>query len=166
MVRRQLDELDSPVDERRAGADEQGVETLACKSREGRDYLIAVACVQHPDLQAHGAGRRFQVSQNQLGIRRIGRVDQRRHAGRRGHQFTQQFQSFRRQFAGEKVRSGEIPTRAREAGDKTELDRVGADVKDDGDRCGCSLGRACGSVAACGNNDCDLFLNQIFRQRR
>ena len=49
--------------------DEQPVGPLARDRREGRIDLAAGAGVVDLDLQAHGAGSRFHVSQRSLGIR-------------------------------------------------------------------------------------------------
>ena len=61
-------QLDTPGLEEGIAADEEGVGPLAHKSCEGRIDLAAGAGVEDLDLQPHGAGSRFHVSQRGLGI--------------------------------------------------------------------------------------------------
>ena len=141
MARRQLGQLDTPADEEGVAADEEGVGPLAHKSCEGRIDLAAGAGVEDLDLQPHGAGSRFHVSQRGLGSRSIGRIDEHGNTSGSGHQLTQELQPLCRQLAREKIDPCQVAARPGEAGDKTEPDRVFGDDEDDGDRRGCRLGR-------------------------
>ena len=64
-------------------------------------------------------------------ILRVGWIDQHGHASGRGHQFTQQFQPFRRQLPAEKIGPGQVTVRPGEAGDQTKPDRVVSDDEND-----------------------------------
>ena len=141
VARRQVDQLDTPAGEEGVGADEEGVGPLARKSCEGRIDLAAGAGVEDLDLQPHGAGSRFHVSQRGLGSRGIGRIDEHGHTSGSGHQLAQQLQPLCRQLGIEKIDPCQVAARPGEAGDKTKPDRVFADDEDDGDRRGCRLGR-------------------------
>ncbi len=79
VARRQSGQLDTPAGEEGVAADEERVGPLAHKSCEGRIDLAAGAGVEDLDLQPHGAGSRFHVSQRGLGIRSIGRIDEHGH---------------------------------------------------------------------------------------
>ena len=98
MAHRQKRQLETPAVEEGVGADEKGVGPLAHKSREGRIDLAAGAGVEDLDLQSHGAGSRFHVSQRDLGIPGIGRIDEHGHTSGCGHQLTQEFQPLCRQL--------------------------------------------------------------------
>ena len=98
-MRRQLDQLHTPGVEEGVAADEEGVGPLAHKSREGRIDLAAGAGIDDLDLQPHGAGSRFHVSQRGLGIRGIGRIDEHGHTSGCGHQLAQEFQPLCRQLS-------------------------------------------------------------------
>ena len=161
-----MDQLDTPAGEKGVGADEERVGPLAHKRCEGRIDLAAGAGVEDLDLQPHGAGSRFHVSQRGLGSRSIGWIDEHGHTSGCGHQLAQEFQPLCRQLATEKIDPGQVAARPGEAGDKTEPDRVFAGDEDDGDRRGCRLGRQRdGSTADRGDHG-DLPANQIGRQRR
>ena len=66
VARRQLDHLGAPAAEKGVGGNEKRVGPLAHKSCEGRIDLAAGAGVKGLDLQPHGAGSRFHVSQCDL----------------------------------------------------------------------------------------------------
>ena len=109
--RRQLDQLDTPAGEGRAGADEKGVGPLAHKSRECRIDLAAAAGVEDLDLQPHGAGGRLDVSQSWTSVSRIGRIDEHGHTSRSGHQLAQEFQPLCRQLDREKIDPCQVAAR-------------------------------------------------------
>jgi hypothetical protein len=71
----------------------------------------------------------------------FGRIDERGHTSRSGHQLAQEFQPLRRQLTDKKIDTCHVAARPGEAGDKTKPDRVFADQEDDRDRRGCRLGR-------------------------
>src|SRR5262245_20665830 len=54
-----------------------------------------------------------------------------------GHKLTQEFQPLACQLGAKKVDSGQVATGPRDAGDKTEPDRVFGNCEDNRDRCGC-----------------------------
>ena len=85
---------------RRAARDKRG---------EGRIDLAAGAGVNDLDLQPHGAGGRFHVSQRGLGSRSIGRIDEHGHTSGSGHQFAQEFQPLCRQLATKKLTPVRLP---------------------------------------------------------
>src|SRR5215813_2458612 len=89
---RQLRHLDTPRVEEGAGADDEGVGLLAPNNFEGGIDLAAGICVEHLDLQSHGASRRLHVSQRDLGQRSKGRVDQHGHTSCGGQQLAQEFE--------------------------------------------------------------------------
>ena len=63
MARRPIGQLQPPAIEKCVLADEQGVGSLASKSREGGVDLADRAGVEDLDLQSHGAARRFHLAQ-------------------------------------------------------------------------------------------------------
>ena len=140
MARREVDQLDAPADEEGVGADEERVGPLARKRCEGRIDLAAGAGVEDLDLQSHGARSRCHISQRGLGMAHC-RVDEHGNASGSGHQLAQEFQPLCRQLSSENIDACQVAARPGKAGDKTKLDRVFADVEDDGDRRGCRLGR-------------------------
>src|SRR5262249_54010634 len=78
---------------------------------------------------------------------RIGRIDQHGNSSGLRHQIVQQLQSFRLQLTRKKIDPRQISAWPGEAGDKTELDRVFADTKDDRDRRGCSFAHLSSVIA-------------------
>jgi hypothetical protein len=67
--------LDTSGGERRAGADEERIGTLARKSREGRIDLLAARGLEHQDLQPHGASGRLRVMHDGFAVCGIGWID-------------------------------------------------------------------------------------------
>src|SRR6266436_3016166 len=92
-----------------------GVGPLARESREGRVDLTTGAGVQDLDLQSHGAGSRFHVSQRGLRTRSIGRIDEHSHAGGSGHQLTQEFEPLCCQLGADKIDSCQVAAGSGEA---------------------------------------------------
>jgi hypothetical protein len=84
--------LDAPAAEKGVTAGEKCVRPLAHKRRESRIDLLAGADIEDLDLQPHGAGSRFHVSQCGFHIRSIGWIDEHGNASRCRHQLTQDFQ--------------------------------------------------------------------------
>ena len=123
MVPRQQRQLDTPGVEEGIAADEERVGSLAHKSREGRIDLAAGAGADDLDLQSHGAGRQFHVSQRRLENHCIW-IEERCNTRGRRHQFMQEFQLLRRQLIIEEIDSRQVAARPGEAGDKTKPDRV------------------------------------------
>jgi len=115
-------------------------------------------------LQPYRAGGRHYISQRALGGNRIGRIDEHRHAGRRGHQLTQELQPLARHLSTKKIDTCRVAPRPRKAGDKTELDWVFSGEEDDGNGLGRRLGRDC-SRAAGGDDHGDPSFQQVGRQR-
>jgi hypothetical protein len=62
-------------------------------------------------LHPHGAGSPFHVSQRDLGIRCIGRIDQRCNTSGRRHQLTKEFKLFRCQLEIEKIDTCQVAAR-------------------------------------------------------
>ena len=75
-----------------------------------------------------------------LGVR-IARVYEHADHGGVGLGFVQHLQPDRRRGGGKEAHARHIAARPGEAGDEAKLDRVTADGEDDGNRCGCRLGR-------------------------
>src|SRR5262249_27251274 len=75
VVRRKLNQLDTPSVEGRAGTDEESLVVLSVESRESAIDLGRIACFQNSDLQVQVARHRFHISER--GIRLgIGGIDQ------------------------------------------------------------------------------------------
>ena len=91
--------MDTPAGEEGVGADEESVGPLAHKVAKAASISRLVLALRDLDLQPHGAGSRFHVSQRGLGIAGIGRIDEHGHASGSGHQLTQEFQPLCRQLA-------------------------------------------------------------------
>jgi hypothetical protein len=62
VVRRQLDQLDTPRIEEGSLPDEQSIIPLACNFRECRIDLAAGVGVKDTDLEAHGASGHIDVA--------------------------------------------------------------------------------------------------------
>ena len=73
-------------------ADEDGIGPFAHHSCESRVDLPAGAGVEDLDLQPHGAGSRFHVSQRGVSILSIGGIDKNGNTSGGGHQLTQESQ--------------------------------------------------------------------------
>src|SRR5262249_7968115 len=115
--RRQVCDLDAPVEEESAAADEQSVRPLARESREGSIELGDSAGVETADLYCHGARSRFYVSQVGRSNRRLGRIEWDGHTFDGGHELTQKLQPLGRQLGRKKVDPGRVAAGTREAGD-------------------------------------------------
>ena len=163
MACRQGGELSAPAIEEGIGADHETAGSLLDQGCECRFELALAACPQHKDLQPEGAGRRLQVSSIGLGENRIGRVDEERNDGFAGQQVMQQLKLLLRYHAGQCGDAREVAARSVQAGDKSNLDRVGAGHEDDRNRRGRRLCRDCCRGAACGYHR-NLTANQIGRQ--
>ena len=107
MTCRQLSQLDAPVEEEGADANEDGIGPCASNCCKSRIDLAAGAGGENLNLQPHGAPSRFNVSQSSLGGRRKGRIDEHSDTNGTGHQLTQKFQPLCRQFDVKKL----IPVR-------------------------------------------------------
>jgi hypothetical protein len=137
----------------------------AHKSCEGRIDLAAGAGVKDLDLQPHGAGSRFHVSQRDL-VTGTGRIDQHGNTSGSGYQLTQEFQPLCHQLSTEKIDSCQVAAWPGEASDKARPDRVFGDDEDDGDRRGCRLGRKRRSGTSERGDHGDPPTSQFGRQRR
>ena len=138
-----------------------GVGRLARNGREGGIDLAAGTGVDDLDLQPHGAGSRFHVSQLDAVIAvSTGLRSTATRAGC-GHQLPQEFQPFCRQLRREKIDAGQVAVGPGEVRDQTKPDRVFGDHEDDGDRRG-RLGRGlrCGPTGDHG----DPSANKLRRQ--
>ena len=165
VVRRQVDQLDTPAVEKGVGADEEGVGPLAHKSCEGRIDLAAGAGVEDLDLQPHGAGSRFHVSHRGLGSRGIGRIDEHGHTSGRGHQFAQEFQPLCRQLPLKKLIPVRLPPGRARLATRPSLTGSSATTKTMGIVVVAAL--AANAERTSGRDDHgDLSANQIGRQRR
>ena len=133
--------------------------------RKGRFDLGLAAGVEDRDFFPDRAGRRLGFSDVGHSRREI-RVHEHRDGRGRGNEIVQQSQTLLGQLRGEDVDSGRIAAGSGEAGDEPQLDRIGAGVEHDGDRCGRGLDRSSGSFAADRDDDGDLAANEIGRQRR
>jgi hypothetical protein len=140
VARRQVNQLDTPLVEKGAGADKRRIGALAHDSCEGRIDLAAGVSVEDLDLQPHGASRRFHVSQRRLGSFGIGRIDEHGNARGCGHQLTQKLQPLCDQLVTEIIDTRQVTSWPGEAGDKAKPDRVFADGEDDRDCRGCRFG--------------------------
>ena len=140
---RQLDELDAPASEKRAGRTISS--TSGCsphKTREGRIDLAACAGVKHLDLQSHGATSRFCVF-DVTSVIPVAQFDQHGNASRSGHQFAQEFEVALPSTHSRKIDTGCVAGWPGQARDKTNPDWVFAGDENDRDRRGCRLGREC-----------------------
>jgi len=104
-------------------------------------------------------------AQRCLGQLSNGRVEEEGDASGPGHQLAQQFQALCRQLADKKIDTRQIATRASQAADKPEPDRIIARAEDDGNRRGRGLSRQSGRGAERGDHG-DPSANQFSRQRR
>jgi hypothetical protein len=95
-----------------------------------------------------------------------GGVDQHGNARGCGHQLAQELQPLCDHFTAENIDSRRIATWAREAGDKTKLDRIFGDREYDRDGRRCRLARKRGRVAAGRDDDGHLAGDQLGRHLR
>jgi hypothetical protein len=110
-------------------------------------------------LQSHGACSGFYISQLASGTDSIDWIDKHSHATGCGHQLTQEFHPFCRQFGSENIETRQIAAWPSDASDETEPDRVFGDAEDDGD-CRCRGLGSERSSGTCGrSNHGDLSAN-------
>ena len=165
VARREVSQLDAPVAEEGAAADEERVRPLVHKRREGGVDVGNRAGVENPELQSHGAGSGFHVPQVGGGNRRFRRIDERSHTRGCGHQRPQELQPLRRQLCPEEIDPGHVAARPGEARDKTKRDRVFGNHEHDGNRRG-RLGRGQRRGRAGHGDDVDAPANEVGRQHR
>jgi hypothetical protein len=95
---------------------------------------------------------------------RKSRVDERGYGARLGEQLVQQLHSLPTQFRVQRGHSGEVAPRSVQAGNETDLNRIGASNEDNGNRRGCSP--CCYRRLAVRGNHGYPAANQIGRQSR
>ena len=122
------------ADKEGIGADEEGIGALARKGGKGRIDLVGRRGIEYVDLQPDGWGGFLHRPQCGLGVRSIGRIDERGNKNRLGHQVMQEPKPLGHQLVGEMIDAGRIATRPGEAGDKTQTDRIFGDTEDNRDR--------------------------------
>jgi len=117
------------------------------------------------ELQPKAMGRRQHLTC--VGLRKSGRgrVDKERHDVRRGKKLVQQFQHLRRYFLDQLGRARDVAARPAQAGDKAELDWIGANFEHDRDGRGRRLCRDRRRSAGRGNHR-HLTPHQIGHQCR
>jgi hypothetical protein len=142
-----------------SGTDEKGVGTLAHQSSEGGVDLAAAAGIEDLGLRPDGARSRFQVLHYCFGVAGA-RVDEYGQTTDCVDQLAQKFEPLCHQLTTEKIDPRQVAARARQAGDKTEPDRVFIDVEDDRDRRSCPLGRQDRGRTPDRGDDGDLPANQ------
>jgi len=135
--------------------------------------LLEQICKQHVEITFSSgmkdenllseSGRRHQEFLRKYFNARVRRIKKHTDDSTCGHQFAQQLQLFRVQFARDHARSRGIPSRSAHAGNKPARDRIDADKEDDGNRSSRGGSRASGGAAPC-NNYSDLTTDQISRQ--
>ena len=130
-----------------------------CKGRIDVSYG---ARVQDMESQPQRAGRCLQISRLNIAPGKS-RVDERGYSPRLGEQLVQQLQSLPTQFRVQRCHSGEVAARSVQAGNETDLNRIGASDEDNGNRGGCSPG--CYRRLAVRGNHGHPAANQIGRQR-
>jgi hypothetical protein len=118
------------------------------------------------NLQSNGTGSRFQVPQRGLGTHRVGRIEQHGDTGGTGSQFAQEPQPFCPQLRSEKIDAGGIAARAGKAGDKTELNRVLGNAKDDRNQLCCGFRREGGRLTTRRGDHCHPAADQVGSQLR
>jgi hypothetical protein len=150
---------------KKTSSDEQGVGAIAHKGGEGRLDLAPGAGVEDLNLQSHCTGG-FRYVSYALGTCDIGRIDQHSNPNRLGHQLVQKCQPLRSHLSREKIDAGQVSARPGEACDKTELDRVFADAKDDRDGRGRSFGYLGSKVAGWGGDDGHAPTYKLSHERR
>jgi hypothetical protein len=89
--------------------DEQGVGSVARKSRKGRIDLAAGPSIENIDLQPEDAGGHLYFFQCVLGRQRICGVDQQRNASGLGNKLTQERQPFSRKLGEKKLMPVALP---------------------------------------------------------
>ena len=107
-------------------------------------------------MQAHRAGRRFDVSHRSLGSPGIGWIDEDANTRDGGDQFAQKFQPLCRQLLRVEIDPRQIAARPCEARDKAKPDWVFGDDEDAGNcRC-CCLRHERHRRASARHDHCDL----------
>ena len=91
VARRSVGQLDTPAGEKGAAADEESVGPLACESREGGIDFLDGTGVEDVDLQPHGTGSQFYVSQVGRGDCGFGGIEEHGHTRGCGRQLTKEF---------------------------------------------------------------------------
>src|SRR5262249_29052502 len=160
------DQLDAPAREERVASDVQGLRVVAHESGEGCLDLAPGAGLEDLNLQPHCAGCFRYVAKRALGGRDIGWIDQHGNANGPGDQLVQKCQPLRSQLSHEKIDPRQISARAGEAVDKTELDRVFADTKDDRDGRGGSFGHLSSVIASRRGDNGHATTHEVSDERR
>ncbi len=136
----ELGELFAPATEKCVGPDD---ECGCSQSDQGCEDHIKVAigaCVQNVEFNPEHAGRRLYISRLRFGKNWTGWIDQQGHDGRGRHQLMHQFQLFGPRITPKLV-TPVSSVRSVQAGNKSHLDWIGPQVKDDWDSRGRRLGR-------------------------
>src|SRR5262249_56371914 len=165
MARRQVDELDTSSREEGSLADKESVGPSARHRSEGGIDLRAAAGFVKLDLQPHGAGSRFDLTQKRLSDDRFGRIDKHGDPLRWLYQLVQQTQALRQQLIVKEINTGHVAARPREVINQPEPDWVfGNHEHNGGGDCGCRLGRCDRNGAAGCDYDGDAPTNQFGQQ--
>jgi Phage integrase family len=140
MTESERGELFAPTDEEYIGADHERTGLYLGQGGEGGVEVAFGARVQHMDLEPELAGGRLRVSQQGFRKRAIGRVDEKRDAGRGRDQLVQQLQLLRRDLDARVGHAREVAAGPIQAGDEAKRNRVEPDLEDNRCSCGCRFG--------------------------
>src|SRR5262245_43789938 len=92
VVRCQLGQLDAATSKKGLGRDEKRIGSFVNKASKSCIDFRPRACIDNPDLQAHGARGRFHIFQRGSGTSGIGWIDKYGYANDCGHQLAQELQ--------------------------------------------------------------------------
>jgi len=130
---------------------------------EGRINVASATRVQDMELPPQRAGRLLQLSRLDIATGKS-RVDERGYCASVEEQLVQQLQALPIRFRTQRGHTCEVTARSVQAGYETDLNRIGAGDKNNGDRGGFSLGRY--RRLAVRDNHAHLTANQIGCQCR
>src|SRR5262249_47029333 len=163
VAEREHRELFAPAVEEWIARDHEPAGLQSDQICEGRINVASATRVQDMELPPQCAGRLLQLSRLDIATGKS-RVDERGYCAPVGEQLVQQLQSLPIRFRTQRGHACEVTARSVQAGYETDLNRIGAGHKNNGDRGGFSLGRY--RRLAVRDNHAHLTTNQIGCQCR
>ena len=164
VARRQRDELTWPGDEERIDVNAERADSILNERGEGCLKIAVGAGLNYKQFSPKRIRCCLHVSR--VG-RRIGidRMDEEADRSCLGNRLVQYLELFGQQTVGQKTHTGNVPARSIEAGNKCNLDGIGANHEDDRNGCARCLRSTCHRSGTCKDHS-RFALDQIGYQRR
>src|SRR5262245_53365938 len=143
----------------------QRVGVLLSRCRECTIEVVRASHLQRLNLYPQCPACGLRLFEDNSGIR-IGRIPKHSHTRKSGKQLLEQFQALATEVRHHEAHACDVAAGSRQAGDEPTAQRVTGRHRDNGDRCGCPLGRERPERSNC-HDDIDVEANQLcceFRQ--